>query len=415
VLRFTIVSSSIGVLLGLVCSGDWAENERNEPGDSQEVDSQSVVSAPKGQVDKPTRFATITSREAAKDAIVKLGRANIRGKDQEVIELTEWLGNHPEFLELSDLDHLGRSAKLALDMLMPMVMHNNPKRIHSELADGNSKYHFQALLEMGTLARLNPMAAREVVKGLPDAMAGSALEAISAEMDKDRLPVFVEWWRQSGMGTTDDVRAKIGFRYARFDPNQAIAFVAAEAERGGSAPEIHQKIVDSLWKTSRQDAIDYVRMLDDENATVAKQGLFSRLAGISPQLALEYVPDGLAPGDAASSLAREWAKSDAAGAADWALEHDPAAALPASLSTWLSSDPDGAELWMMSNDLGSAGSAAFALLANTLSPIRPESAFDYAQRIENGQLRRRILLKVAQNWFRRNPSPAQSPPYDSGE
>ncbi|MGK0190658.1 MAG: hypothetical protein ACI9R3_006488 [Verrucomicrobiales bacterium] len=405
--RLLAISLPVGMLLGLVCSG-YHSGIKTSVG-SQTVERKQRLPVPKGQVSKLSQFAHVTSKQAAKAALEKLGRTDYRGKDREIIDLAVWLGNHSEFLELSDLGLLGRrDSKTALGVLMPMILHNNPEFIHSVLADGDDEYHqVLALTALGGLARRDPTQACGILSGLPDTVAARALESICSEMDKDHLPEFVEWWRHSGVAMNDELRAKIGLQYAHYAPDLALKFLQEETKNGSDIPAIQQKIVESLWDSSPQKAVEYVRSLGDEQSLVAKQELFSKLAETSPELALELAADGLSPGSAASALAVGWAKIDPAGAADWALGYDPSS-VPASLSTWMLSDAEGAERWILANDLGTAQSSALRVLANHLSHKEPQSALNYALQIENPQMRERTLLDVARTWYTNDPERALS-------
>lgn len=230
----------------------------------------------------------------------------------------------------------------------------------------------------------NPAAAHGLVYSIEDAK--------SADRLHDHL---VEGWARSGriesltgflMDVPDDIRRQRG-----------TSILTLEIMRRGA---------DAL--------IEWAEAIPDDARGDYKQTAFHKASNTlatfdSPRAArwIEAHLDTKYARAAPGVVARRWADTDPAAALEWLLSIPPSADRNDDLlrvfENWLQGDPANAEAWLLATSPAQRVDSAVYSIVKRDSRSRPRDALDWAQRIHEPAVKRRVLNAVGRSWCVRDP------------
>jgi hypothetical protein len=306
--------------------------------------------------------------------------------------------------------------------------------------DNDSAAHTHRLLDAAfALSRSDPRRAQEI----RDALAQLALsDPLGALAFSDRI---------SSLREAQHARSQVLSQWASYDPNAALAWAATaltDVPTNLRNSQL-QAILHGFAQTDPEGAFNYANALDDDSPSAMRlknrllsevietqiragglqaaqhrialmpdnaskqtlqRELVSEWAAFDPHSAAAYVT--ALGGDSASnlttSLITEWANNDPPAAANWlnALPtNDPAFAKASAMITreWTRYDLAASSEWLNSLPASPELDHAVAAYTSRAAQEDPATAMSWAESINHGGLRTRMMQKVAGSWKNEDP------------
>jgi hypothetical protein len=199
--------------------------------------------------------------------------------------------------------------------------------------------------------------------------------------------------------------------FAQTDPVSAFQYAAAMDERSQSAKRLKQRLLGEVIETQIRGGglqgaqITIAQMIEGPSKQSLQRELVSEWAAFDPQSAAAYVSalGDSATSDLKTSLIGEWAKNDPAAAAAWVNSlpaGDPALAKASAAITreWTRYDLAASSAWLNSLPASPELDRAVAAYTSRASQEDPATAMSWAESINNGGLRTRMMQQVAGSW-----------------
>jgi hypothetical protein len=193
---------------------------------------------------------------------------------------------------------------------------------------------------------------------------------------------------------------------------------AAEYIAALPAGMLRQKAMSSLtialMREGPESVIQWADAIPDDAPGGYKPVAFQKagiiLAYVDPELASRWIEGHLNreySARALSMIGSQWVEQDSAAALAWLIGL-PAGdtvekAVRSSFGTWLKLDPETATDWLMSVSPSPAVDSAIEILIRRDGANDPGAALAWAQRVHAPALRRDLVTRIGQNWFRTDP------------
>jgi hypothetical protein len=252
--------------------------------------------------------------------------------------------------------------------------------------------------------RRNPVVLRGLIRAWAARDPAAAREVISKETstrDSDQLTsAFVEGWLDSGLPGVEEYLAEMP------PSNEQQYAIAALARR-------------LILRNGIDAALRWVEALPDEAPRRFKLQAYRRVASavadIDPQRAAHWAEKQLA-GDFGDGVPRRvgvsWSAQDGEAAMTWlaslpAVDHLPLA-VNWTYREWLRHDREGALRWLREAEPNPTFEPAISLYALTTALDDLQTSLEWAQRLQDEELRHQTLEKLARAWLANDPEAARA-------